>query len=67
MDTAVTYAAEGVFAHQGQVCVAASRLYVQSGIYDQFVKKAVEYAKQRKVGNPADPTVQQGPQVSILI
>ncbi|KAI8424180.1 hypothetical protein MSG28_002766 [Choristoneura fumiferana] len=64
VNTAVRYAANGVFANQGQVCIAASRLFVQSSIYDEFVKKAVEEAKKIKVGNPADPTNHQGPQVS---
>ncbi|GBP23971.1 Retinal dehydrogenase 1 [Eumeta japonica] len=63
LNVAVPYAAEGVFAHQGQVCVAASRLFVQSKIYDEFVKRAVEYAKNRKVGNPFTEGNQNGPQV----
>lgn len=60
---AVPFAARGVFGNQGQMCFAASRLYVQSGIYEQFVQKAVEFAKNIKVGNPADPGVEHGPQV----
>ncbi|XP_045534832.1 aldehyde dehydrogenase 1A1 [Papilio machaon] len=63
LNVAIPYAAFGVFAHQGQICVAASRLYVQSGIYDKFVQGAVAFAKQRKVGNPTEPTTQQGPQI----
>ncbi|KAJ8733361.1 hypothetical protein PYW08_001659 [Mythimna loreyi] len=63
LNLAVPIAANAVFAHQGQVCVAASRLFVQSGIYDKFVEAAVNYAKGIKVGNPADPTTQHGPQI----
>ncbi|KAL0882271.1 hypothetical protein ABMA27_000800 [Loxostege sticticalis] len=63
LNIAVPYAATGVFGHQGQVCVAASRLYVQAGIYDKFVEAAVKYAKGIKIGNPTDPTTQHGPQV----
>lgn len=63
MEAAVPYAATGVFVNQGQACIAASRLYVQSGIYDKFVKKAVEHAKKIKIGNPTDPNTQHGPQV----
>ncbi|GBP23966.1 Retinal dehydrogenase 1 [Eumeta japonica] len=63
LNVAVPYAAEGVFTHQGQVCVAASRLFVQSKIYDEFVKRAVEYAKNRKVGNPFTEGNQNGPQI----
>lgn len=60
---AVPYAANGVFGHQGQMCVAASRLYVQSGIYDEFVKRAVDYAKNIKIGPPEDASTQHGPQI----
>ncbi|KAJ8727505.1 hypothetical protein PYW07_001624 [Mythimna separata] len=63
LNIAVRYAAHGVFFHQGQICIAASRLFVQSGIYDKFVEAAVKHAKTIKVGNPADPTTQNGPQV----
>lgn len=59
------YAALGVFSHQGQICIAASRLYVQSKIYDEFVKRAVEFAKSLAVGNPIDEKTQHGPQVKI--
>lgn len=63
VDLAVPYAAYGVFGNQGQMCIAASRLYVQSGIYDKFVKAATAYAKGMKTGCPTDPTAQHGPQV----
>ncbi|KAJ2952253.1 hypothetical protein O0L34_g4530 [Tuta absoluta] len=62
LDVAVKYAAIGVFTMSGQVCIAASRVYVQSGIYDEFVKRMTAHAKSIKVGNPMDPASQQGPQ-----
>ncbi|XP_063377197.1 aldehyde dehydrogenase 1A1-like [Cydia fagiglandana] len=63
LNLAVTWAAHGVFGNQGQMCFAASRTFVQSGIYDTFVKKAVEFARNIKIGNPSDPNVDHGPQV----
>ena len=48
---------------QGEICVAGSRVYVQEGIYDAFVKKAAELAKKSVVGDPFNPRVNQGPQV----
>ncbi|XP_053603714.1 aldehyde dehydrogenase, cytosolic 1-like [Plodia interpunctella] len=63
LNVAIPFAANAIFTHQGQVCVAASRLYVQAGIYDKFVAEAVKHAQARKIGNPADPTTQHGPQV----
>ena len=46
--------------------MASSRVYVQEGIYDEFVKKVVEKAKTWVVGDPFDPEVRQGPQVRYL-
>ncbi|KAG6531568.1 hypothetical protein ZIOFF_005382 [Zingiber officinale] len=48
--------------NHGEVCVAASRVYVQEGIYDEFVEKAVASVKYWKIGDPFDPEVHQGPQ-----
>ena len=63
MDLAVTTAHRALFMHAAQVCAAASRIFVHSKIYDQFVSKSVELAKKRVLGNPFDSKTQQGPQV----
>lgn len=67
VNVAIPYAAYSIFSHQGQMCIAASRLYVQSGIYDKFVQGAVAMAKKRVIGNPTDPATEHGPQVSPTI
>jgi aldehyde dehydrogenase (NAD+) len=41
-----------------------SRTFVHEDIYDDFVKKATAMAAARKVGNPFDEGVEQGPQVN---
>lgn len=64
VDKAADIAHRAAFANAGQCCVAATRTYVQSGIYDKFVAKAAEIAQKRKVGNPYEE-VEQGPQVII--
>ncbi|XP_020242636.1 aldehyde dehydrogenase family 2 member C4-like [Asparagus officinalis] len=51
------------FYNKGEVCVSGSRIYVQEGIYDEFVKKIAEKAKSWVVGDPFNPTVHQGPQI----
>lgn len=51
--------------YQGEICVAGSRLFIQEGIYDKFVKKLVEMTKTWVVGDPFDPNTRQGPQVYI--
>ncbi|KAJ7369745.1 Aldehyde dehydrogenase 8 member A1 [Desmophyllum pertusum] len=40
------------FANQGEICLCTSRVFVQKGIYDQFLEKFVEQARQLKVGSP---------------
>lgn len=38
---------------------------MEESIYDEFVVKSVERAKRRKVGDPFEPGIEQGPQVSL--
>ncbi len=64
LDAAVEGAYFGLFFNQGQCCCAGSRLFVQESVYDEFVAKVTAKAKARKVGDPFDPTSEQGPQVS---
>ncbi|XP_050347067.1 aldehyde dehydrogenase X, mitochondrial-like [Nymphalis io] len=62
VEKAAQIAHAAAFANGGQCCCAGTRTYVQSGVYDQFVTKAAEIARNRSVGNPFDD-VQQGPQI----
>ncbi|EHB10275.1 Retinal dehydrogenase 1, partial [Heterocephalus glaber] len=63
LDSAVEYAHGALFFHQGQCCVAASRLFVEESIYDEFVQRSVERAKKYVLGNPLTPGVNHGPQI----
>ncbi|NRD76274.1 aldehyde dehydrogenase family protein [Bacillus sp. BRMEA1] len=63
-ETAVDYALFGIFAGSGQVCSAGSRILVEASIYDQFVARFVERAKQIKVGPGNEPGTEMGPLVS---
>merc|ERR1712013_214899 len=60
---AVETAHFALFFNQGQCCCAGSRLMVQDGVYDEFVRLATERAKKRKVGDPFSKESEQGPQV----
>lgn len=64
LEAAVPGAAMAVFANSGQICSAGTRLFVQRGIYDEFVEKVAAFARQLRVGNPLDPNMQLGPLVS---
>ncbi len=63
LDDAVEGAHFGLFFNQGQTCCAGSRVFVESKCYDEFVERSVARARKRKVGDPLDPTTEQGPQV----
>ena len=63
VDEAVNIAYAGIFTNHGQNCCAASRTFVHEKIYDEFVKKAAAKASVRKVGDPFEEGVEQGPQV----
>ncbi|XP_026483353.1 aldehyde dehydrogenase X, mitochondrial-like isoform X1 [Vanessa tameamea] len=62
VEKAAQIAHAAAFANGGQCCCAGTRTYVQAGVYDQFVTKAAEIARNRCVGDPFDD-VQQGPQI----
>lgn len=52
LDQAAKVSAFGIFRNSGQVCVAGSRLLVQSSIYDRFLEKVVAATEKLKVGDP---------------
>lgn len=63
-EAAVDGALFGVFINQGEVCSAGSRILVQKTIYDKFVERMTEKAKNIKVGFGLDPSTKMGPLVS---
>ncbi|MDP3521395.1 MAG: aldehyde dehydrogenase family protein, partial [Hydrogenophaga sp.] len=64
-DADIDSAVEGAFASKyrnaGQTCVCSNRLYVQEGVYDEFVEKFAAKVKTAKVGNGFEDGVNQGP------
>lgn len=50
--------------NHGQVCSAGSRIFVQAGIYDEFLKRFTARANEIKLGDPFGENTSQGPQVS---
>ncbi len=61
LDAAVTGAMASKYRNTGQTCVCVNRIYVQSGVYDQFAAKLVKAVEGLKIGNGLDPEVTQGP------
>lgn len=64
LDTALSQSIMALFFNAGQCCVAGSRTYVHSSIYDQYVEKAAAIVSKIKLGPSLDPTTEQGPLVS---
>ena len=63
MESAVEGSHFALFFNQGQCCCAGSRVFVEEKVYDEFVQRSSERAKQRRVGDPLDRKTEQGPQV----
>jgi aldehyde dehydrogenase (NAD+) len=61
LDYAVSTACFGIFIHQGQICMAGSRIIVESAIYDAFLERFVAKVKTLQVGDPRDPHTVIGP------
>ena len=51
----------GIFGASGQSCIAGSRLYLQTKIYDEFLKKLINKAEKIKLGGPMEKDTQMGP------
>ncbi|EIM91726.1 aldehyde dehydrogenase [Stereum hirsutum FP-91666 SS1] len=64
LELAVGWSAHGIFWNHGQACCAGTRIFVQAGIYDEFLKMLTAKAKSIKLGDPFAEDSQQGPQVS---
>jgi phenylacetaldehyde dehydrogenase len=64
LSTAIEGAANAIFFNQGQVCCAGSRLYVQSGIYDEVIAGVSAIANGIKVGDGREADTVMGPLVS---
>jgi len=64
IDAAVEGAMVSKYRNNGQTCVCANRLYVQSGVYGAFAKKLAEKVGAMKVGDGFEPDVNAGPLIT---
>ena len=64
LEAAAQGAVVGGFVNTGQDCTAATRIYVQRGSFDAFVKRYLELVGQVRVGDPASQQTDMGPLVS---
>jgi glyceraldehyde-3-phosphate dehydrogenase [NAD(P)+] len=61
LDLAAKETVKGSLSYSGQRCDAVSRVLVEHGVADAFVKKTLKEVGTYKVGDPRDPTVKIGP------
>jgi len=64
VDSAVQGAIVCKYRNAGQTCVCANRIYVQEGVYDEFVEKFTAAVQQLKVGRGDEAGVAIGPMIS---
>lgn len=61
LDYAASTACFSLFIHQGQICMAGSRIIVEAPVYEAFLEKFVAKAKSLQMGDPRDPHTVIGP------
>jgi len=64
IDTAAETAVRGKFRNMGQVCIAASRIYVQDAVAERFTQRFVEVTRSLRLGDGRDPGTEVGPLAS---
>lgn len=64
INAAVAGAFHAIYFHGGQCCTAGSRLFVEKKVHGEFVDRLTDLVRSRRLGDPLDPSTEQGPQVS---
>jgi len=64
LDHAVNGVLYGIFSSSGESCIAGSRLFVASSIYEQFLDRLTQRAAALRVGDPADERTQMAPLIT---
>ncbi len=64
LDTAVDGVMASKFRNAGQTCVCANRIYVQDGIYEDFISKFNAAVQSMTVGDGLDADTDQGPLIN---
>jgi acyl-CoA reductase-like NAD-dependent aldehyde dehydrogenase len=64
MDIAIPGAAMAIFSNSGQSCIAGSRLFIESTVFDKVVQGIADFARRLKVGNGLVAGTDLGPLIS---
>lgn len=62
LDKAVRLGMQSVFFNKGENCIAAGRLFVETSIHDEFVRRVVQETKRIAIGDPLLRSTAHGPQ-----
>ena len=54
MDSTIKGVVRSGFMNQGQVCLCGSRVLVQEGVYDEFLRRFIEEVESMRIGDPSD-------------
>jgi succinate-semialdehyde dehydrogenase / glutarate-semialdehyde dehydrogenase len=65
LDAAVIGAMASKYRNTGQTCVCANRIYVQDGVYDEFLTRFAKAISAMKVGDGLKGATQQGPLINM--
>lgn len=64
LDMAIDGAIFANFYHCGQVCTSGSRVLVQEGIFEEFLKRLLQRVSAIKIGDPSELSTGMGPLIS---
>jgi len=65
METAVSYAINGIYGNMGEVCNAGSRLLIDRPIAEEFIARFIDKGRSAyRAGDPLDPGTNLGPLVT---
>ena len=64
LESAASWAMQGIFNNHGQSCNAGSRIFVHESVHDKFVKLFVAETLKLKIGDPFHDETFHGPQIN---
>jgi betaine-aldehyde dehydrogenase len=64
MDQAVSAALAANFYTQGEICSNGTRVFLEEGIYEEFIEKLLKRVKKIRIGDPFDSSTQMGSLIS---
>jgi succinate-semialdehyde dehydrogenase/glutarate-semialdehyde dehydrogenase len=64
LEKTISGAERAIFSSGGQLCISMERLYVQSGIYEEFKRRLMGHVEKMKLGTNLDYSVDMGTMIS---